>query len=161
MKHILRERFALLLLDQSLVLGDKIAPVGGGHLGVAEVALLLLGHVERFLEQPVVEAEDDVGVHLDEAAVGVPREALIARGLREALHGGVVETQVEHGVHHARHRHAGARADRDEERVGGIAEALADRLLDVGQSLNHLRRATRRRSLRLPRGSGRTRRWRW
>ena len=63
------------------------------------------------------EVEDDVAVHLDEAAVAVPGEALVAGLTRQAGYDGVIEAEVEHGVHHARHRGAGAGAHRNEQRI--------------------------------------------
>ena len=67
----------------------------------------------------------DVAEHLHEAAVGVPGEALVAGRLREPLDRVVVQAEVEDGVHHARHRLAGAGAHRHEQRVLRVAEALA------------------------------------
>ena len=45
------------------------------QIGVEMDALILLGDLERLLEQAVIEAEHDVGIHLDEAAIAVPGEA--------------------------------------------------------------------------------------
>ena len=81
----------------------------------------------------MVDAEDDGAVHLDEAAVAVPGEAGVAAGFFEALDGGVVEAEVEDGVHHAGHGDAGAGADGDEEGLGGVAELQADVVLDLGE----------------------------
>jgi hypothetical protein len=105
--------------------------------------VLLLGHVEGLVEAVVLDdgsvlaldrigrdVQDDPAEHRDEAAVGVPAEALIAADGDEALEGRLVEAEVEDRVHHARHRELGAGADRDEERVLRIAEALARLLLD-------------------------------
>jgi hypothetical protein len=50
----------------------------------------------------------------------------------------VVEPQVEDGVEHARHGLAGARADRDEQRVGGIAQPAAGLLLQAAERLRDL-----------------------
>jgi hypothetical protein len=100
-------------------------PVGGAQLGIEAEAIILLGDLQRFLEAAVIEPEHDVRIHLDEAAIAVPGEAIIARGGGEADHRRVVEAEVEDGVHHARHRHARAGADRDEQRIGGVAELLA------------------------------------
>ena len=86
-----------------------------------------------------LEAEHDVAVHLHEAAVGVVGEARVAGLADQALDGLVVEAEVQDRVHHARHRRAGARADRDQERMLGIAESLADRLLDARQRVGDLR----------------------
>ena len=136
--HVLREGPVPQLLDQLLVAPGQPLPVGGLQLGVEMDALVLLGDLQRLLEGAVIEAEDDIGIHLDEAAIAVPGEAGVARRGGEAAHGLVVEAEVEDGVHHPRHRHARARADRDEQRIGGVAEALAGHLLDMGDPLGDL-----------------------
>ena len=59
-----------------------------------------------------------------------PKRSLPDRAMRpfERL---LVEAEVEDRVHHPGHRELGARADRDEQRVGRVAEALAGPLLDL------------------------------
>jgi hypothetical protein len=131
---VLREGLAPELLDEALIFGDELAEVVGGEFGVEREALVFLGDLQRFLERAVIEFEDDVGVHLDEAAIAVPGEPCVFGGLREALDGLVVEAEIEDGVHHSRHRCAGAGADRDEQRVCGIAEGLAGDGLDVREA---------------------------
>ena len=66
-----------------------------------------------------LEAEDDVAVHLHEAAIAVPGEAFVAGLLDEAAQGRFVEADVEDGVHHARHADAGAGAAGDQQRILG------------------------------------------
>ncbi len=82
----------------------------------------------------MIEFEHDVGIHLDEAAIAVPRKARVAADRREANHGFVVEAKVEDGVHHPRHRHPRAGADRDEQRVRRVAETLVGHTLDMGDA---------------------------
>ena len=60
------------------------------------------------------------------AAVAVVGEAGVAGLLGQALDGGVGQAEVEDGVHHAGHRQRGAGADGDQQRVGRVAELLAD-----------------------------------
>ena len=86
----------------------------------------------------MVDAEHDGAVHLDEAAIAVPGEAWIARRGFQALHRAVVEAEVEHGVHHAGHRHPRAGTDGNQQRLLRIAETQADRLLHEGQGGAHL-----------------------
>ena len=73
---------------------------------------------------------DDAPEHLDEAPVGVPAEPLVAGQGDEAVQRGLVEAQVEDRVHHAGHGELGARPHAHQERVGGVAEALAGLRLD-------------------------------
>ena len=86
-----------------------------------------------FLGRLRLEPEDDVAVHLDESPVAVPRESFVAAGRCQAAYGVVVEAQVENRIHHARHRHTGARPDGHEQRVRGIAEALVHHRFESGQ----------------------------
>ena len=86
---------------------------------------------------------DDVGVHHDEAAVGVVDEALVA-GLRDEARDGLVgEADVQDRLHHAGHRRARAGADGEEQRVLRVAEPPAHDLLDLRGRLLHLRRQPR------------------
>ena len=73
---------------------------------------------------------DHVAEHLHEAAVGVVGEARVAARVGQALDRLVVQAEVEDRVHHAGHRDRGARAHRHQQRVGRIAEPLADALLE-------------------------------
>ena len=101
-------------------------------------AALALHLVEQLLERVRIllagglEPEDDVAEHGDEAAIAVPGEARVAGAAGQPLDGDVVQAEVQDRVHHARHRGAGAGADRDQERVVGVAEAGAHELLDAG-----------------------------
>ena len=87
---------------------------------------------QSVLEQIRIDAENDVGEHLDEAAVGVPCESWIAGLLGEAQDGSVVQSQVQDGVHHAGHRERRAGTNRDQKRIGIVTEALTHAPLEVG-----------------------------
>ncbi len=65
--------------------------------------LLSLLLVERILKQLLVDIHHHVGEHGDKATIGVPRKALVARLLNQALHRGVIKTEVKNCIHHARH----------------------------------------------------------
>ena len=118
-------------LDDALELPDEVAQGGRIEVRVLLRAVLGLGGVQRVVEALAADFHHDPAEHLDEAAVGVPAEALVAGELDEPLDGLLVEAQVEHRVHHPGHGELGAGADAHEERVGGIAEALAGAGLDV------------------------------
>ena len=92
----------------------------------------------------MLEAEHHVRIHGDEAAIAVIGEAAIAGEFGERFDGLVVEAEIEHGVHHARHRGAAAGADRHQQRIFGIAERLAGQLADMIQRLLDLRLQFRR-----------------
>ena len=136
--HILREGLFPQFLDQFLVSADQSLEVVGIKVGVEMDALVLLGDLKRFLEGAVIEAEHDIGIHLDEAAVAVPGEARIARRGGEPFHRLVVKAEVQHRVHHARHGDAGAGAHRNEQRIGLVAEALAGNCFDMADAVGDL-----------------------
>ncbi len=136
---VLREGRAELGLDQGLEAGDDVGPILGGKLSVVFEALETFVVLQDLLEQLVVEAEHHVGIHLDEAAIGVVGEAPVARARRQALDGLIVEPQIEHGIHHAGHRGAAARPDGHEQRIAHIAEAGADDLAHLVERRAHHR----------------------
>ena len=136
------------LLDHALELDDQLLERLGRQLGVELHAVGLLLVVEDLVERIVIlfvlrlEAEHDVAVHGDEAAIAVVGEPLVARLGGQTGGGLVVEPEVQDGVHHAGHRGARARADRDQQRVRRVAELGAHQLLhprhraaDVGVEL--------------------------
>jgi hypothetical protein len=136
--RLLRERLSCglgdggqVLLAQQLQRLDRQVGVGGG-LGLG------LGGLERVLEHVATDAEHDPAVHGDEPAVRVVGEARVARGLGEPLDTGVVEAEVEDGVHHAGHRELGARPHTDEQRIERIAEFATHLLFELEDMLGDL-----------------------
>ena len=114
---------------------DQVLHVLGVQLHVLLDALLGLDVVDDLLEALLAQLHHHVGEHLDEAAVGVVGKAGIVGVLGQALHHGVVEAQVEDGVHHAGHGGAGAGAHGNQQGVLGIAELLAADGLHLAQVL--------------------------
>ena len=139
--RVLREVVAGLVLVQRLEAVDELLERVGVELGVVLDAAVVLDLGDRLLERLAVDPARDVAEHLEEAPVGVPREAIVVGRAREALDGGVVEAEVEDRVEHAGHRLAGAGADGDEQRVLVVAERLAGVLLQalerVGDLVGH------------------------
>ena len=129
--RIAREVAAGVLADDPLRLLDDLAQGGGVEVGVLLRAVALLGGVEGVVEALGLHVHDDPAEHLDEPAVGVPAEPLVAGQRDQPVERLLVEPEVEDRVHHPGHRELGARADRDEERIGGVAEALAGPGLDL------------------------------
>ena len=111
-----RELLARALLDHRLEADHQLLEIVDGQPGVFDVLViaLVLESVDHSLERVVIlirtllHAEDDVAVHLHEAAVAVPGEARIAGLRRQRLDRLVVQAEIEDRVHHARHRVAGA-----------------------------------------------------
>ena len=80
---VLREGRAELGFDERLEAGDQLGPIVGRKLGIELEAFQILFVLEDLLEQLVVEAENHVGIHLDEAAIGVVGEAPVAGAPRQ------------------------------------------------------------------------------
>ena len=97
-----------MLRDHPLVAVDHLRPVFGTELGIEREPAALLVLVEHILEQMMFDTQHHVGIHLDEAPIAVEGEPAIARTPGDALDGLVVEAEIQHGVHHAGHRGAGA-----------------------------------------------------
>ena len=100
--------------------------------------------VQRALEQLAVEAEDDVAEDGEEPPIAVPGEPLVLAPARQPVDGLVVQAEIEHGVHHARHGHPGAGPHRHQEGSRGVPEPGAGRRLEPGQALEHLGPESRR-----------------
>ena len=87
-----------------LELQDQLSQVPGGQLRVDFDAPSTALEGDRVLELVALDVEHDLAEHLDEPAVAVPCEPLVA-GLRdEPFDRDVVQAEVQDGVHHARHR---------------------------------------------------------
>ena len=141
-----RELPAGALLDERLEPRDQFLEIVDRQRRVFDLAVMafVLERVNHSLERIVIlvgallHAEHDVAVHLHEAPIAVPREARVVRLLRQGLDGLIVEAEIEDRVHHARHRVAGARAHRNEQRVRQIAEPLPGLLFDRRDARLHL-----------------------
>ena len=86
----------------------------------------------------VRDIEHDLSKQRSEASIGIERESQIAGLLCQTLHGIFVQAEVQHSVHHARHRKRRARSHRDEQRILCAAERLADFLFDFGKGRDDL-----------------------
>ncbi len=118
-----------------LVRGHYVLEALDVQFGVQPGPAAILDGLEGVLEVVVLDAQHHVAEHLHEAAVGVPGEPLVAGQAGEGLEGLIVQPQVQHGVHHAGHGGGRPAADRDQQRIGPVAEGLAGELLqplDVG-----------------------------
>ena len=127
---IVRKRVSGLLFVDRAEGGDELAQVVGRELDVLGDATRSLEVCQRLFEAVPVDPVDHHAVHLDQPAVRVECEARVSRRGGETLDRDVVQPQVEDRVHHPGHRDRGARADGDQERIGGVAEALSGALLE-------------------------------
>jgi hypothetical protein len=83
----------------------------------------------------LLDAHNDIAVHLEEAAVAVVGKTFVTTAFGEGTYGLVVETEIEDGVHHPWHGVAGAGADGEKEWIDWIAEFFSHGVLDLGDGL--------------------------
>ena len=132
------------VLDQGFELGDQFAQIVRGELGVQRDTpggFLVFNECFKGITLSFgfrFESQDHISVHLYKTAVAIVGEARIAGLLDQTLDSRVVEAQVQHSVHHARHRHPSTRADREQQRIFRIAKAPAHDLLDPCQAVTDL-----------------------
>ena len=134
----LRERSTRVFDDDVLERLDELAQVVGVQVEVGLGVLLGLRGVQRRGEVLGVDAQHRVAEHLDEPAVGVEGETLVAGLTGQPAHRLVVEPDVQDGVHHAGHRELRTGADGHQQRVIGLPQPLAHRVLEGGQVLGDL-----------------------
>ena len=109
------------LTDDRLVDVDEAAKRVDRQIDVRRDARLLLDLLEGALELLAVDLEHGLAEHLDEPTVGVPREVIVVGHARETGDAGIVQTDVEDGLHHAGHGEARTGAHGHQKRVLRIA----------------------------------------
>ena len=62
---------------------------------------LFLCPLQMLLKVVDLDAQDNIGIHLNKASVAVKGKAAVTRFLGQSLHCDVVQSQVEHCVHHS------------------------------------------------------------
>ena len=97
-------------------------------------APLFLERFDRFLEMFVRDAHHDIPEHVDEPAVGVIGEAHVAGAAGQPFRNLVVHAQIQHGIHHARHRDRRAAAHGNKQRIIRIAQLGLHVGLETGNS---------------------------
>ena len=135
---LLREVPPGLGLDDALEHLDQVLQVVRVQVEVVADALGLLGLVDGVLEVLALDVQDGLAEHLEQAAVGVPGEPLVAGLLGQALDRLVGQADVQDGLHHARHGELRPGPDADQQRVGRVTELAAHRrfqLIQVGRDL--------------------------
>ncbi len=133
--RIVGERALGALLHERLEFRGDLAQPPGVEIGIVHHAARGAMAGEDGLEGLVGEIQHHGPEHLHQAPVGVGDEALVAGELHEPGGHRVVQADVEHRVHHARHREARTGAAGDEEGIRGIAQALAGEAFDARERL--------------------------
>ncbi len=134
----LREVVAGLLVDQVLVRLDERSQVVRVQLKVVGRSPCLPEPGHDALEPFALQAHHGAAEHLDEAAVGVPGEALVPGDLGETQDGLVVQADVEDRLHHARHGEAGSGPDGEQQRIVRLPESPPGGPLQDAQVLRDL-----------------------
>ena len=117
---------------------DQLLQVVGVQVKVILDPLGPLGVVDGLLEGLALDVQHGLAEHLDQAAVGVPGEPLVAGLLGQARHRLVRQADVEDRVHHARHRELPAGPHADQQRVGRVTELAGHGRLKLGEVLGDL-----------------------
>src|SRR5713101_1493525 len=103
----------------------ELAKIRGLQLGVGLDLRALLGFAQCVLELFAIDTHHGLPEHLDEAAPGVERKALVFGQGRQAFGGLFIKAEVENRVHHAGHRELGPGANADQQGIVWVAEVLA------------------------------------
>ncbi len=141
--RILRDVTADPRTNQRPELANQFLQVIDLQVGVVLDAARRLLAIDNILERIGIvlvlrlQLEHDVAEHLAKPPVRVPREARVAADFRQSLHRLVGKTEVQHRVHHSRHRNARARPHRHQQRILRVAELARKRLLDSRHTLRH------------------------
>ena len=98
-------------------------------------------NLKRFMifPNPLLHSHHDVAIHLDEAAITVPRKALVLAVIRQGLHRLIVQAEVKDSIHHAGHGIARTGANRNQQRLLHVAKLFAERLLQEIHPALHLK----------------------
>ena len=130
---VLREVCTNLLFIVGFKFDNHVLEVFCIQLGVQFNALCLFHLVDDDLKVVLWNLHYNVGVHLNEATVGVVGKTLILGQLCKAFHYLVVESQVEDGVHHARHGSSCTGADGNQQRIVDVSEFFAGKLFEFSE----------------------------
>ena len=129
---ILREVLAGDALDLGLVVLAQLPQRRGGK---CRVVLDAIGRFRRFvgtLEEMTVDPQHDAPVHGDEPSITVVGESLVVRRRSKTDDAPVVEPEVEHRVHHSRHRELRTGPNGHQQRIGSVTESTSHPCLQRG-----------------------------
>ena len=135
---VLRERPpGLLLNDFEEQLAD-VFQVVGAQAQINLDACTALDRLKVLIEMMIVHPQRDLAKQLDETTISVITEAFVAGELDQPGQGGLIQAQIEDGVHHARHGHRRAGAYRDQQRIARTAKLLAGFFFQPGHMCPHI-----------------------
>ena len=100
---VLREVLSRVLRDNCLVQHNQRLQLISRERRVGRRPTFMLGLFQGSFEQAVVNSQNDVGIHLNETAIAVPRKPRVATASGQPIHRQIVEAKIKDGIHHARH----------------------------------------------------------
>ena len=121
--------------EDRLKLVNELAKVLGGKIAILADSRDQALHGKRVFKQVRVDSENDVGEHLDKPAIGIPCEPRVAGLPDKALNGVVIKAEVENGIHHAGHGKGSSGANRHQQGIVWVAQALSHALFEVASGL--------------------------
>ena len=136
---ILREGPAGHLGDHFLVAIHHAMPFGCGEFSIFVLPGVELHMLDNFLKAMMINVEHDRPIHLDEAPIGIPGKTRITGSQDQAFNRLVIQAQVQHRIHHARHGNPRAGTHRNQQRAVMITEAVTHRFFHQRQRRAHLR----------------------
>ena len=120
-----------------LSLNDCLEHPGGGFkVGARELRVVVHSTFHTKVGQDLLKlscfhSENDVGIHLDKASVGIPSKVRVTGPASQMLDDVVIDAEIEDGVHHSRHRNGGPRSNGKKERCLTIPKPSARRRLQT------------------------------
>ena len=134
----MREIFAGFFFHQRFIFRDDGLQIFGAEIGIELGFDLVFAGIEDVIELRHVDMQRDFAEHLNEAAVAIVGEARVAGFGDQAFGAGIVQAEVENGVHHAGHGELGAGTNAHQERIGCAAELFAHELFELGHGFVNL-----------------------
>ena len=135
---VCREVLADLLVVKHLVLLYKILQILCVQIYIVLNSLLSFLLVDELLKEALRNFHNYIREHLDESSVAVPCPARISGLFGHCLNNLLIQTQVQDGVHHTRHRCASSGTNGYKQRILDIAELLAGDLFHLAHVLSDL-----------------------
>ena len=136
------------LFDESLEALDEFLLIISREFTVHKIAMIFFvlegfdHHFERLVifSFALLHAKNHVAIHLNKTAIAIPSEALVGSRLGKRQHSLVIQTEIQNGVHHARHGIASTGTNRNQQRHPiGIPKFAAHYLFHFDDSSFHLR----------------------
>ena len=128
----MREKFADVFFVNSFIFFHDVFKLLCRKFVIHLNLRFFLGLINLMLEVLMVAAHYYVAEHINKAAINVISESRIASPFDNAFDDRVVQAEIQHRVHHTRHRNSRAASHRNQQRAVRVAEFGAHRLFKLG-----------------------------